>query len=108
MTQPALIPDTDPQLAPLFAIVEKLAALLSERQPQVMPAPQAIWIPLQQASEISGLSEGLLHRLIQAERLFGVRDVTVKVRRADIEALDPKELLDLPPARKRTRGARKK
>jgi hypothetical protein len=107
MTQPALIPESVPaELQPFVALFERLALLLSDRPPQAVQT--SIWIPIEQAAEYSGLSVGLLRRLVASERLVGIRDQTIKVRKSDLEQLNPATLLDLPPARPRKRGARKK
>ena len=88
---PVLLKDAlPPELAPILAIVEKLAVLLSERAeaPAATTAPVPAWVTLEQASELSGLSVGLLRRLSREGKLKSIRDVRTKVRRADVEGLE--------------------
>lgn len=92
-SQPEMV-DLPPELAPFAPFFSKLAELLSERAPA--PAP-AMWLSIEQAAEYSGLSDGLLRRLVKAGRITGVRDGRWwKVRKADIESFDPAMLEDLP------------
>lgn len=50
-----------------------------------------LWVTIPEASELSGLSQALLHRLITAGKLQSIRDGSRKVRRADLEQLNPLE-----------------
>lgn len=105
--------DTDlslfPELVPILAALERLGQvvelLAADRAP--LQQPMAVWIPLKQAAEYTGLSEGLLRRLIQARMLHGVTDGCTKVRKAELDTLDPEKFGELPKARPRKRGARK-
>lgn len=85
LATPEEAPVTHGELAALVAIMERLV----ERQAPAPAAPiAAAWVTLQQASELSGLSEGLLRRLVREGKLRGIRDRFVKVRRAEVEALE--------------------
>ena len=87
---PVLLKDAlPPELAPILAIFEKLAVLLSERaEAPSASSPLPAWVTLEQASELSGLSVGLLRRLSREGKLKSIRDVRTKVRRADVEGLE--------------------
>lgn len=85
-------PVTHAELAALVAIVERLV----DRQQPVAPPAAATWVTLQQASEMLGLSDSLLRRLVREGKLRGLYDRggckggngVLKMRRADVEGLD--------------------
>lgn len=57
------------------------------------PAAQpALWLTIEAASEYSGLSQALLRRLIADGKLAAIGDAAIKVRRSDLEQLDPANL----------------
>ena len=64
--------------------IDRLLASLSRAS-----APPPLWLTIAEASEYSGLSQSLLRRLIANGRLPSIRDRAVKVRRADLDTLDP-------------------
>jgi len=86
------------------AVIPALLDLIDQRAAAMQPKPEPLWNPLQRASEITGLSEGYLRRMIKADRLPAVVDGQTKVRTASLETADP---TDLPPAPLRKRGKRK-
>lgn len=65
--------------AVIMRLVEMVAAASQSPKP---------WITLDEASEATGLSRKLLRRLIGNGQLQGVRDVSIKVHRGDLDTLD--------------------
>jgi hypothetical protein len=68
----------DAQLAMIAELIQIAAAAQNPRP----------WITLDEASEASGLSRGFLRRMIRRGVLKGVRDVSIKVHRQDLDDLD--------------------
>ena len=64
--------------------------------------PPPLWLTIAQASEYSGLSQALLRRLIHTGALPSIRDRAVKVRRADLDSIDPAA----PPVAERLNGGK--
>lgn len=56
------------------------------------PAPVKLWLTVAEALEYSGLTKALLRRLVKDGRLPGIKDRSVKIRRADLEALTPAKI----------------
>jgi len=50
--------------------------------------PQALWVKLQEASQITGLSVTFLRRLTKRGKLESVKDRSIKVPRAALDQLD--------------------
>ena len=78
-----------PEFAPLLAIIEKLAVVL-DSTPALQPAEKslAVWVTLDQAAEYLGLSRTFLERLVKDRKLRAVKDRSIKVRKADLDALE--------------------
>jgi hypothetical protein len=47
-----------------------------------------LWLTIEAASEYSGLSQALIHRLVISGQLAAIGDAAIKVRRTDLDQLD--------------------
>lgn len=84
--------------AVIMRLVEMVAAASQSPKP---------WITLDEASDATGLSRKLLRRLIHNGQLQGVRDVSIKVHRGDLDQLDvSSELVKTAAAKKKGKAKR--
>ena len=74
-----------PGLPGIPEALERMAELI-RRAPRASPP---LWMTLAEASEYSGLTQALLERLIEAGKLHAIRDRATKVKRAELDFLDP-------------------
>jgi len=72
----------------ITAVVQGLLAALKPEPIPAPPAPQPLWIGLDAASTVTGLSVTCLRKMIKAGRLNCIRDRAVKVRRSDLDKLE--------------------
>jgi hypothetical protein len=79
----------------LPAIIARLLEMVAEANQTPRP-----WITLDEASHATGLSRKFLRRLIAQGDLQGIRDVSIKVHRESLEALDVTSALVMPSKKK--------
>lgn len=97
--------DNTDMVSGLVAILPALMDLIDERAASMQAKPEPAFVSIERASEVTGLTVGYLRRLMKAEKLEGVQDVTTKIRRAGLESIDPSNPA---PASPRKRGKRAK
>jgi hypothetical protein len=108
--RPTPVEDTRPGPEPQSLVIRPSVPEMIDRFAEVMnrgrQAPP-LWLPIEAASEYSGLSQALIHRLIAAGKLAAIGDAAIKVRRTDLETLDTATLAEAAPLerlRGRTKG----
>lgn len=80
-------PPAQPPLgvAEFFALVDGIA----QKVTAVLPRAEKLWLTLEEAAQVSGLSEAFLRRLVRTGNLPAVRDRAWKVRRSDLANIAP-------------------
>lgn len=76
----------------MMAVLAGALAALAMRQRvmrPVLPPPPPQWLTLDQAAKYTGLSTGFLRRLIASGRLMPMNDGGLKVRRVELDRLEP-------------------
>lgn len=84
MPRPVPAPQSS-EVLPL--LLDRIALAVERRAPEPAPIPPALYLTLPQASAYTGLTMAFLRRLIKEGQLQAVRDVSLKMRKIDLDNL---------------------